>query len=281
MITINTFSTQKTPSQTFTRYEGATNLPNNFVDNLSYISPSPNANVSKKVKTGVAFTTVSGIALALAILAKGKGFSLNPSKILKTKPKDLALWKMKYNEKEILAMGAGSIGGGLIGGAIFDKKENMKAKYREAIIQAANISLPIIFVGQGIKFIEKHSDKIQKYVPQIKSENKALKFLNKGLKATPVVAVTVVSLGAGIQLANKLGNYVNEKIFKIKEDRKVKAADLSPHIDDVCLAISLMAKEDIFGHSISRIIPAALTIAGVSTGTAQQKVTEQNNLSKN
>ena len=247
------------------------NMPLKKQSNTTFSGNSNEEFSQTKNKIGAALGTVSGISLALAFLMKRKGFSLNPAKIFKTKPKDWGLWKMEFKEKEILTIGAGSILGGLTGGAISDKKENLNSKFREAVIQIGNISVPLIFVSLAAKHWNKNSEKILKHIPQIKSQSKTAEILNKGFKASPILAATGVCLVAGVFCANKLGNFINEKIFNIKCHRKMKAADFSPHIDDVCLGISLMASKDIIGHSISRFIPAALTIAGYSIGTAQEK----------
>jgi len=224
--------------------------------------------VSTKVKTGVFFTTLVGVATALAITLKGKGYSLNPSKILKTKPKNWGIFSVKYNSKEkeveklVGKLAIGSVGGGLIGGAIFDKKENMKAKYREAVIQLiGNISVPLLCVSGGMRLFNKFEPQILKSMP----------FLKGKATGAPGVIASGISLVAGIFLGNKVGNLINEKIFHVRDNRKIKLADMSPHIDDACLAISLVAAESKIGPQVSRLIPAALMVAGVSTGTAQER----------
>lgn len=231
-----------------------------------YISPK----VSKKVKMGVFLSTVAGTSLALALLMKGK-YSLNPVKILKTSPKNWGLWNKDYKEKEILAIAAGSVGGGLLGGALFDKKENMKAKFREAVIQyIGNVAVPLGCVSVGIHQFNKVEGKILKHINFPKGTSKIAQCIKKILKSLPGVATTLLSLGVGIILGNRVGNFINEKIFKVKDNRKIKATDFSPHVDDLCLAITLK-DESTIGHLISRVIPAALMVAGVSTGVAQEK----------
>lgn len=247
-----------------------------FIDNQdipSWIEPDiyiPKK-VSKKVKTGVFLSTLTGVAVSLALLMKGK-YSLNPAKIIKTSPKEWGLWKQEYKEKEIIAMAAGSVGGGLLGGAIFDKKENMKAKLRESVIQLfGNVLIPLGCVSLGIKQFKKIEDKITKHINFPKGTSKMTKCINTALKSAPGVVVTLSSLAIGIILGNKTGNFINEEIFKVKDDRKIKAADFSPHIDDLCLAITLSENKNLFTDIVSRIIPAALMVAGISTGVAQEK----------
>ena len=47
---------------------------------------------------------------------------------------------------------------------------------------------------------------------------------------------------------------------------------MAPHIDDACLVASLVAPPDSeYGVYLARIIPAALMVAGLSVGTAQER----------
>jgi len=245
---------------------------NNVSIGAAWENPYANQKAPKKVKVGVFFTTLAGVVAALALITKGKGYSLNPTKIAKTAPKNWGIWKCDYKEKAIMKLAAGSVGGGLLGGALLDKKENLKAKVREAVIQVVgNITVPLLCVSGGIRLFNKYESKILKAVPEIKGTSKLILNSNKAFKNTPVILATTLSLIAGIFLGNKTGNTINEKIFGIKDDRKIKPADFSPHVDDMCLAISLVSDGNIVGKAISRIIPAALMVAGVSAGIAQEK----------
>lgn len=227
---------------------------------------------SKAVKTGATITTIGAVSLALALIMKKKGFSLAPSKIAKTSPKNWGLWKCDYKEKEIMTIAGSSVAGGLLGGAMFDKKEHMKAKFREAVIQlVGNVSVPLLCVSGGIRLFNKFKPQVLKYIPEIKGSSKLIATSNKALKSIPILVATTGSLIVGILLGNKTGNAINEKVFKVKDDRKIKAADFSPHMDDMCLAISLVSDKNVVGQAISRVIPAALIVAGVSTGVAQEK----------
>lgn len=226
-------------------------------------SYSDHKEAPRKVKTGVFFTTLAGVLAAMA-------FTFKAHKMPFKTPKEFfnSLIKIKYDsknkevEKLVGRLAIGSVSGGLIGGAIFDKKENMKAKYREAIIQlVGNIGTPLLCVAGGMRLFNK-------YEPQMLNK---MKFLKGKMTVLPKVIASGISLVAGIFLGNKVGNVINENVFKVKDNRKIKLADMSPHIDDACLAVSLVAAESKFGPIISRVIPAALMVAGVSTGIAQEK----------
>lgn len=236
---------------------------------------------SGKLKTGVVFSTLAGVVISLGVIMAGKGYSLNPAKIFKSAPKDWGLFKVQYKEPEICKMAAGSIIGGLMGGLFLDKKDHSRAKARESIIQAAgNILIPIGCVSAGSRLYDKFKDKIEKFIPQLKSEAKVATLTNRVIKAVPPTLATLIPLTIGILVGNKVGNLINQKSFHVDEERKIKFADFSAHLDDLCLGISLIAvgkkvkgvcqKENKFGKAISRFIPAALMVAGISTGMARE-----------
>lgn len=245
-----------------------------------------------KVKVGVALTTVASVIAAYAMILKHKGVLKNP---LRTPFKEWGIFNIKYNKKEdiklieksagnlgasfqnklthfiethdietsVAALAISSVTGGLIGGAAFDKKENMNAKYREAVIQLlGNVFTPLACVSLGMR-------SFKKYEPQI------VKFLNcsKKTEGIPGVAATLLSLTAGIFLGNKVGNTINEKCFRVKDNRKIKLTDMSPHIDDLCIAASVAAAEgdSALSNFVGRIIPLALLIPGLAVGTTQEK----------
>lgn len=258
--------------------EKLTNISRNTsATNLStrpeFQSSSYAENVSKKTKIGVFLTTLAGIAIPMAMILKKKGLSINP---LKTSLKECGLFKVNYGEGEleklVTKLAFGSVGGGLIGGAIFDKKENMKAKIREAIIQlVGNIFTPLICVSGGMKMFAKIEPYISKIMPKIKETAKHAETLNRISKGLPGVVAAGVCLLTGVLLGNKVGNTINKKAFKVDDNRKIKMCDMSPHIDDLCLATSLVAANSAIGPVIKRIIPAALMVAGVSTGITQER----------
>lgn len=213
-----------------------------------------------KVKAGVFCTTLAGVAAVMVAALKFKKMPLkNPIDFFK------GLTKIKYEhkkcevEKLVGALAAGSVGGGLIGGALFDKKENMKAKYREAVIQLiGNIGIPLGCVAGGLR-IFKH------FEPQIL---KSSKFFKGKMGYVPKIAASALCLAIGILLGNKVGNRINEDVFRVKDNRKIKLSDMSPHIDDGCLALSLVASKS--SAIVTRLIPLALMVSGFSTGVAQE-----------
>lgn len=219
--------------------------------------------LSRKQKIAVRTGTGLGVAASLAILAKQKKFSLNPKRILNTKIKDTYLMKTPYKSKEIISMGAGSCIGGLIGGALFDKKENFNAKVRESIVQITNISLPILFV-EGLSLVGK---KVEKQMPEW---SKSANIFKKIVTKLPSAAGAMIGLASGMYIGNKLSNKVNEKIFNKKDERPIKLSDFSAHIDDICVAATFIAEDNILTKILSRFIPLALLVAGNEVGSKKE-----------
>ena len=243
----------------------------NFSANqLQYNEQVKQPEASKKVKAGVMATTALGVAAGTAVAFKRGGHSINPVKIAKD-IKNSGFAKVDYDWKNIITISLGSVFGGLTGGLIFDKKENMKAKIREATIQIlANILIPLGCVAGGTNLFEKTIKKpllkaLKKVTPDGKPNTNCMtaKWMN--------AVVTVATLGAAIFGGNKATNILNEKLYNIKDDRKVKVADMSGHIDDTCLAISTgFGPNNAVAKVVSRVIPAALMVCGYSAGVTQE-----------
>ena len=79
------------------------------------------------VKAGAAISSLAGTGVALALIAKRQGFSLNPKVLKNTPVKDWAIFRiankkdpdrklLEIEEKEIFALAGGSVAGGLAGG---------------------------------------------------------------------------------------------------------------------------------------------------------------------
>lgn len=236
-------------------------------------------------KAGVTATTILGVGTAYALIAKKQGFSLNPKKIYQTPVKDWAIFKtfnkkqpdrklIQLEEPEIMALATGSVAGGLVGGAIFDDKKNLKAKVREALNQIlGNVLVPVLFVGGVSRLYDKYQKQILSKVPQIKESlkhPKLVKFTNKALKCLPSVGMTLAGLGAGIVVGNKVSNFINEKLYHKKVDRKIKGSDFAPHVDDISMAVTLMADKTPLTTAITNTVPLFLCVPGIETGLAKE-----------
>lgn len=238
---------------------------------------------NKKLKRSVTAASALGVGIAYAIIAKKQGFSINPSKILKTPIQDWSLIKLydkkhpdrkliKLEEWEILGLAGASIAGGITAGSLVDKKQNRKAKIREAINQfIGNVCIPVAFVKTVATLYDKNKRTILSLVPQFKGDKKAVKTINKGLKCIPSAAMTLIALGAGIITGNKFSNFLNEKVFHKKVERHIKKTDFAPHVDDIGMAVSLMADKSKISTAITNTVPFFLCVPGIQTGMAQEK----------
>lgn len=199
---------------------------------------------SNKQKLIVASTTVLGVLGSCALLARNANYSLNPKKMF-TNIKNSYLSKVKFEIKEVCAIGAGSCLGGLAGGYIIDKdKENRRIKRREAMMHYGNIAIPIITVGVIVDEVFKKS--------------------NKWIKATAGMCGIV----AGLYLANNIMNKVCNSIFKNESaERGIEITDLPAHLDDAVVSAGYVFPNSKFVHGLSRIIPLALMVAGNEVGT--------------
>lgn len=236
--------------------------------------------LNKKQKAVIATTSVMGIAPVLGFLAKRKGFSLNPIKIIKTPIRDWAIFKYKPSSKSIefdnpfviTAVASGSVAGGFVGGALVDDKSNLRAKKREVLSQIlGNVIVPVTTVWAGSLAFDKVKDKLENSMFQFKSQKKVAQFTNKVLKAIPQGAATLVALFTGIYLGNRVSNLINEKLYHKKVERNIKATDFAPHVDDLCLATTIMNPTSDFGKKLGKVIPLALIVPGYQTGIAQEK----------
>lgn len=196
--------------------------------------------------------------------------------IAKRKNPAASIMNLRYEEPDILLVGAGSILGGLAGGVFADKNQkNHKAKLREASQQFfGNILCPVGLLSVSSKLLEKSGFKL----PKINSSSKPVQILNVILGAAPKIAVTVASLVCGMEAGNAIMNKVNNKIFKEREKHEVKAEDYLLHADDLCLAANLLLKDTkSISNITSKILPFTFVIAGSKTGMKQanNKMSEQ------
>jgi hypothetical protein len=247
-----------------------------------------NDNTPKNLKAKVALTSAIGVATSLALIAKSQGFSLKPSSIKKTPIKDWAIFKitdenrpdekiMKFGWKEIMGIGLSSVAGGLTGGALFDKKENMTHKFQEAVNQLiGDITIPLSFVALPTMAYKKFEDLALKKTKHTGLQNIS-KYIqsNKVLKILCPTLISCSSLAAGIIAGNKVSNKLNEHFTGKKTERGIRITDFAPHIDDVCLAITLMASNSPLGDIVSKFVPVALCVAGIETGTANPEKREK------
>ena len=247
-------------------------------------APTANQKLSLADKSVILGSSALAMTPVLGFLAHRKGFSLNPKNIIKTSIKEWALFKykpkgkvIKFEEPQIISLATTSVLGGFTGGILVDDKSNLKAKKREVLNQLlGNVIVPILCVGAGARVYNKFADKLIKVMPKITDTSNFAKYIkpktfNNISEAIPPSLATLITLGIGIFAGNRVSNLINEKLYHKKVDRGVKATDFAPHVDDVCLAATLVNKNSGFGSLVGRVIPLALLVPGYKTGTMQEK----------
>lgn len=214
--------------------------------------------INKKVIAGSTVGTCSFVGAAVALIGKKQGHKLFSKFEWSNwnKPKDWLISKIDYDEKEMIGIAGSSVFGGFIGGSLFDKRQNIKAKFKEGIFQMiANIVMPISTVGIAVKTFEKFA---------------ASKFANQKAKNITKAIITIGTLLSGMFIGNKVGNFINDKIFNSQKERKMSIKDLSAQVDDTYLAASMLTQGSgaakSWGKIFSIFIPFALLMPGLETG---------------
>lgn len=228
-------------------------------------SVQTNSNNKNKDKKRIRKNTICSVAgSAIGITASVAGIYT----LAKKKNPQVSLKNLTYDEKDILAIGAGSVLGGLIGGLVSDKKEENKIpKLREASLQFfGSLACPLGILSIANKALDKSKFEL----PKIKGSTKTIERANVVISALPKIAVTFASLVAGMNVGNKIMNKVNNKIFHQEENRKVETSDYLVHTDDICIAASLLLKDSKTISAItSKALPASFILAGAKTGTRE------------
>ena len=185
---------------------------------------------------------------------------------LAEKLKNSHILNLSFNNwKNVVAVGTGSIAGGLVGGAIFDKKENFQAKVREGVTQMFNIAAPIFLVDKLSGLGKKLSTST---MPNWGNSKNVLKYATTKIPQTVGAAI---GLAGGMYLGNRISRKVNETVFHKKDNRPIKWEDFSAHVDDIGVAATFIAKENnIIVKGISKLIPLALIVPGVEVGNKKE-----------
>ena len=233
--------------------------------------PQEHKPVKTPLSTEVLMGTLAGTALgtltAMYFIAKGqtrRGIFSNPKKIFSN------MFSIKYNPVNMIGLGLGAVAGGLAGGLLTDKKENGKAKVKEAIHQSiGNIILPLLLVKAGFMGLNKFNLRF----PAIKGSSKTAKIANVIVGAMPETAVSLAGLGAGIHIGNKISNKVNKTVFreKDKKDRNVKFIDYCVHTDEVFDVAAFLDKSGKWKSVLGKILPFTYAICGYLPGVAREE----------
>lgn len=260
---------------------------NNFstINNQTFThrgSNQPKTPRESLVKKASVLTSAIGVGTAYALIAKKQSFSLSPKKIYETPIKDWSILKLydkkkpaskliTIKEPEILALAGSSVAGGFLGGAVTDNKKNLKAKGREALNQMlGNVMVPVGCVSLTSHIYTKFEPNFMNHIPQLKGSTKFVKAANTALKSVPMALMTLAGLSTGIILGNKVSNFINDKLYHKKVERNIKPTDFAPHVDDIGMAVTLMAEKSKLSSAITNTVPFFLCVPGVQTGIAKE-----------
>lgn len=194
-----------------------------------------------------------------------KLFAVKNFNMFKSKTYSQLVKEMKYGPLDVITIASSSVASGLGVGCLLDDKKNRKTKVKESISQiVGNIIFPIICVTGASVLMSKG---IEKQLPVIKQ------VANKVGNRVPKIVASALGFLAGVVGGNKVANQINKSAFqtpKAAPKRGLKPADLSGHIDDGCTTVALAGKGVKVCEAVARVIPAALTICGISTGLAKE-----------
>lgn len=197
----------------------------------------------------------SALAVAGAIL----GAAIPAILIAKKQKPDLKVNSFKnfmkflnidYELPEFLAVGLGSIVGGLLGGLNDPHEKNKLKKLEEATFQAMNIIIPTFLVTKSMKFCENR------------------KALNNGWAKA---AATLGGVMVGVNTAVLLSNAIDKKIFNRYEcnpDRKFRSRDLVVHVDDLVGALVISKWSFAEKLQLNKFLPAIFAWNGFEVGNS-------------
>lgn len=151
-------------------------------------------------------------------------------------------FNVNYGLKEIVALSAASIVGGVTAGVLSDKKTSKKRKINEGVFQFMNATVPTMLVGGALKLLE---DNV------------------KYKKSKPVrIAAISTAMFAGMPLAAFISNIINDPKDK-EPDRKLTLKDSLVNMDDALGAL-VVAKVPVFG--LDKLLPAIFAWCGYRAG---------------
>ena len=198
---------------------------------MTGIQPINHYNAPKRVKLAAAVGAGVGVATALYGLTKGNLKSFN---------------KIHYGFKEVMALGGGSILGGLMGGImVCENEDQARVKIREGYQQlVGGLLIPMGCV---------------EIVNNIMKKTKINKIVQAALSIGTMIATTFVGYKATDKIYNKLFNGTHEY--------QVEARDFLCDVDDVAYAASKGLNMPKLNQGIAWCMPFTYLTMGYKTGT--------------
>lgn len=191
-----------------------------------------NYDAPTRTKVAVIAGTVLATGTYIGCLIKGKG----TGNVLKR------VSNLELGIKEGIELCTVSTLGGLIPGAVLDKKENLPTKLYEASHQIiGNGAIPFACLGIANYFT---------------------KGLNKTIRSAIAITTLFVSTFLGHSVTDKLNNTPNKY--------KVSFIDFLPDVDDWVLAASTVLNSKLLYKFTAMVCPFTYSIMGIKTGLAQK-----------
>lgn len=182
------------------------------------------------VKAASAIGAAAGAALAVAAFAKKQNKSF---------------FNVEYGLKEMLGLGLGAIGGGVLGGVLTSNRKKHERKVDEGIFQYSMVALPGFAVSGATYACEK------------------IKPLNN---APAKIAGTVLALAGGMEVAVDVANFVSD-IDNNEPDRKLTFKDAIASVDDIIGILVLAKIKAVKTLKLERLLPAVYAYCGYKAGT--------------
>lgn len=153
-----------------------------------------------------------------------------------------------YQLPEFLAVGLGSIGGGLLGGLNDPHEKNKLKKLEEATFQTMNIVIPTVLVTESMKFCKNR------------------KSLNNGwAKAAATLGGVIIGVNTAVLLSNAIDKKVFNK-YECNPDRKFRSRDLVVHVDDLVGALVISKWSFAEKLQLNKFLPAIFAWNGYDVG---------------
>lgn len=188
--------------------------------------------------------SIAGVLGSILLLAKNN----NPKLKINSIKDFFKALNIKYEAKEIIAVGSAAAIGGLAGG-LADRKEHSKLqKIEEAVFQLMNIAFPALLINEAQKLCNK-----SKYTNNIP------------IKLTASAISMVIGAGAAVKISNKLDDNFFDKYNKDPE-RKFKKKDLLVHFDDLIGALVLAKIPFADKLHAEKLLPAVFAWSGYHVG---------------
>lgn len=199
---------------------------------------------------GTSALAVAGAILGAAIPAIIIAKKQNPNLKVDSFKNFMKFLNIDYQLPEFLAVGLGSIGGGLLGGLNDPHEKNKLKKLEEATFQAMNIIIPTFLVTKSLDFC------------------KSKKSLNNGWAKA---GCTLGGVILGVNTAVLLSNAIDKKVFNKYEcnpDRKFRSRDLVVHVDDLVGALVISKWSFAEKLQLNKFLPAVFAWNGYEVGNS-------------